>query len=129
MPTFIDQIRFPRTLMSWRKKVIRPANKYISTGHPLLIFEQMRPVHDAAARLMASKAIIAPDKFVNGQIEPDLQQIPNSLRDIAERLNTQTDNEIALIEFLAIGLGSVALAGPDGLKNRSGLLESRYDTI
>lgn len=125
-PSEIDTIRFPREHLRWRKRLAEVENPYWFSGDRLLTFAQMRAIHDTALSLLASKGLIDPGLLSEGEVELRQEAIPATLVDVFE---TKGRENQALLTFLTSVLGEIPLRGQDGLKDRTKLMEFRYDTV
>lgn len=125
-PNFISSIRFPRDLSKWRKPMTIEENPYFASGNPHLLFQHLRPVQDSAFNLLTSKGIIEVKDPRTSAGEVNLIKLNSEVEQV---LNSQSSNDQSelVLKFITEHLALLPLTGKDGLKNRSGLMESRYD--
>jgi hypothetical protein len=125
-PEEVANIRLPQGQTSWRRRVSEPHNEYWFSGDRLLTFTQMRLIQETALALLASRGIIQHELYVDRYIALDLNGIPKELSELIHAKNTE---EQTIMAFLTTVLGALTLRGKDGLKDRTKLLEFRYDAV
>jgi hypothetical protein len=125
-PGEVASVRLPQGQISWRKRVVESQNTYWFSGDRLLTFTQMRVIQETAFALLASRGVIHHQLYLDGYISLELDNVPNELRELIQAKNT---HEQTLMTFLTTVLGEMPLRGKDGLKDRTKLLEFRYDAV
>lgn len=90
------------------------------------IFSRMEPFQRAAASSLAHAGIISVEAWANNEIAFADVGLPAELR---TRCGTLNDSMPDVIEILCDIRRRYPLGGRDGLKDRTGLLEFRYDPI
>lgn len=90
------------------------------------LFLRMAPVQKMAAETLAAHGIIDPDAYRQGMVMIGDNLPPDQLADRVEELNTQQAEFIKVLNTLC---SDYALLGADGLKQRTGLMEHRYDAV
>jgi ribosomal protein L31E len=123
-PAWIRHIRVPTDTAMLRNKVSPPNNPYYYSGRRPDVFRQMQPLQVQAFSLLAGRDLISADALSAGRWLRGRQQLPTELRVLAEPTD---DYERGRLAFLVDTLFSFPVAGPNGLKHRTGLLEYRYD--
>lgn len=130
-PWLLADVSAPRSVQGFQKKrnailrVYKP-NSYDLTPAALTLFERMEPIQLAAFSAMLSKQFLVRESARKGV----LKLVPNMLSSrLLDEVDKYTNKNKELIEFLAIDLPKVPLAGKDGLKHRTGLKEHRYDNV
>lgn len=127
-PNEIHKIRLKRNeadIRKLRNKFIRNSNNpYEKINEQRKIFEKIKPYQQAALNCIASYGII--DKSALNQ-----QRISIVNKDILIEF-VNNFKEISIVEKNVIALmtshfNQVSLFGTDGLKNRTNLIESKYD--
>jgi len=124
-PSSVTSVRLPATLMKWRRLLGAEANPYFFGGDTKLVFWRMQPIQEAAARLLQKRGYLDESAFARGFAAlsvsapktPLLQRAFEAVRDSAVH------------EFLGELNRSVPLKGAGGLKERTGLVEYRYDLV
>lgn len=123
-PAEIRKIRLPRTNTGIRKVAEELHNIYHGPLHPLQTFREMKHLQLAALRTLAAASIVDPqllDKGVVNRLDTLLPEIMSSTMD------NFNEAERELFDFITGELFDWPLNGVDGLKDRTGLLEFRYD--
>jgi len=122
-PHLLRKIHLPSSLTQRRNRLAQPENQYRYSGQPQLVFRTITPVHDAALSLLASSewARAEDDGF-----RLNASKVPQSLLAL---LQTKNSAQADLVGFLVGDLHTVSLRGHEGLKQRSGLMEYRYDAV
>lgn len=90
------------------------------------LFLRMAPIQKMAAETLAARGVIDPDAYRQGVVMSGDIPPPQQLALRVEDLNTQ---QATMIELLNTLCRDYALFGSDGLKQRSGLMEYRYDAV
>jgi hypothetical protein len=121
-PHLIPDIRLPREEMKWRKRFAGLGNPYWFSGEPKLVFAQMEPLQETAQNLLYAQGLADPVLY------PDqVKLVIEGFRRLA--LPASTSMSSTLVEFLVTVLGKIPFLGYRGLKDRTGLLEHRYDAV
>lgn len=120
-PNEARQITFPKDLFEL-KKIFKnkPDNPYEDLIDPRRIAERMNPYQISALRYLASYGLIDNNLFQKNLIKRTDKKLPNELQEKLSEINTEKENIIKLVK----GFNFLALRG---LKERTGLLEFRYD--
>jgi hypothetical protein len=91
-----------------------------------LMFSRMEPMQHAALETLAEKTLIDTEEWRAGYVAPTDQPLADELRDRVQTANAAESDLIELITALAL---EYELLGQNGLKDRTGLLEHRYDAV
>lgn len=91
-----------------------------------VMFSRMEPMQHAALETLAEKALIETDEWRAGYVAPTDQAVVDELQD---RVDTANAAEPELIELITALGREYELLGHNGLKDRTGLLEHRYDAV
>ena len=125
-PSAVVEMRLPRGATAWRKRFRGLSNPYVfPEGSSRSVFRQVRPIHEHGVALLAAKGLLDPDAFQEGRIESSFRSLPAGL---AELVHSLTEPDAMVLRFFREVADQLALVGRDGLKDRSGLMEFRYDT-
>jgi hypothetical protein len=124
-PEELISVRLPRDAQPWRLRVKTPKNPYWFDGDRLLTFAQMKVIQDTALSLLSAKGLIDPATLREGRVSLLPTRVPPDLEEVLRKKNA--DNA-TLVTFLVSVLGKLPVRGRDGLKDRSKLMEFRYDT-
>lgn len=90
------------------------------------LFERMEPMQIAALQTLATRGLIDVEELVVGMVKTTDIPIPPEL---VERIVTANKEDAELMEFLCVLVVDYPLAGPNGLKDRTALMEFRYDAV
>lgn len=123
-PAWTKYIRVPKELASLKNKVASRDNPYYYSGRQPDVFRQMQPLQAQALSLLAARDLISAQALGEGRWRRGDKQLPRDLRLLAQPAN---DDERVRFTFLIDTLLAFPVAGPNGLKHRTGLLEYRYD--
>lgn len=120
-PNEARQITFPRDL-SELKKIFKnkPDNPYEDLIDPRRIAERMKAYQLSALRYLASYGLIDSTLLAKSIIKRTDKVLPSELQEKLALTNNEKENIIKLVK----GFNFLALRG---LKERTGLLEFRYD--
>jgi hypothetical protein len=99
-------------------------NPYEQVLNDRKMFEKIRPYQMTAIKCLASYGIINKDFLSENRITKISSNILKEYQEDFKNLSIQEENAIKL---LTSHFYQVPLVGSDGLKNRTGLLESNYD--
>ena len=120
-PNETRKIKFPLDLLDL-KKIFKnkPDNPYEDLIDPKRIAERMKPFQVSALRYLASYGLIDNNLFLKNIIKRTEIELPKELSIKIENISTEKENIIKLVQ----GFSDLALRG---IKERTGLLEFRYD--
>ena len=90
-----------------------------------MIFRNMKEIQFMAMQLLAANGYIGKDELEAENVTL-LRNIPMELIKLIDDRNTE---EEAIVEFICKGLATIPLRGPKGLKERTCLMEYRYDNV
>lgn len=120
-PNEARQITFPRDLFELKKIFKNKAdNPYEDLIDPRRIAQSMQPYQISALKYLTSFGLIDSKQFSKNIIKRTAKEIPNELKTKLEDISDEKQNIIKLVK----GFNFLALRG---LKERTGLLEFRYD--
>ena len=127
-PGSFQQIRLrpAHRKLKTRASQTRRAPPYGPRPEDPVLFERMRPYQVSALETLALQGLFSPTALEDGWVEIIEGDIPAALAARARQANT---DEAGLMEALAILASDYPLTGSDGLKDRTGLLEHRYDAV
>jgi hypothetical protein len=122
-PEDLHDFRCPQGTVGWRNEVARPPNRYWFSGDRMLIFQRMRLIQRTAVSAMVGSGLVSRDKLQQREVE--LISAPQGWDDLILRSKEETDARV--LDFIVSVLAPLPLRGLNGLKDRSKLLEHRYD--
>lgn len=106
------------------KKKYQPSS-YQITPDDAVLFKRMRSSQLAALNSLAANGYIDADNFKESVVQRTMKPLPAKLSD---RVRRYVLDHTDLLAFLR-SVSAVSLFGKDGLKERSGLEEYRYDNV
>lgn len=120
-PNEARKIKFPRDLNEL-KKVFKDKgeNPYEDLIDPKRIVDKMKPFQVSALRYLVSYGLIDSNLFLKNIVKRTEKSIPQELEKRINETTIEKDNIIKLVQ----GFDNLALWG---IKERTGLLEYRYD--
>lgn len=120
-PNEARKIIFPKDLIELKRIFKDKANNpYEDLIDPRKIAERMRPFQISALRYLASYGLIDNNLFLKNVIKRTNKKIPQELEEKINDVTTEKENIMKLVQ----GFNQLALRG---IKERTGLLEYRYD--
>jgi hypothetical protein len=123
-PEAISNARMTPQLRSVVKRLgAQPRFPYDKVPASRTLFERMESPHEAARQTLVSKGFI---KQADGSMILHEMLLPKELLDLAVKQNK--NEEYLMSALVAIG-EAFPINGPNGLKDRSSLLEYRYDVV
>jgi hypothetical protein len=122
-PHLLADARLPPAMTKRKREFGKLASKYSRVPSPRMFIQQMRGIHETVGRSLAAKGFIEPFEYDAGLLRRTEAPIPVEL---VEAFAQATEDE-NLVQMLANELAVIPLSGSNGLKDRTGLLEHRYD--
>lgn len=123
-PATVSTIRLPIE----HKGVRKEAKVFINTFHdpldPKITFRDMSYIQEVSLKSIAAAGLIDIDGIADGFIVRTSMQLSGDLR---LRLKEFIEYRNPVSRFVLTTLSAIALRGVDGLKDRTGLMEYRYD--
>lgn len=126
-PSKIYEIKLKRSeghMKKMRKSIENKNNPYEFVFENRKIFERIRPFQLSALKCIASYGIIDKEALLLNRVTIVKESV---LNDYVKNLESLHSNENEAISFLTSYFSSMSLYGSDGLKSRTGLMESKYD--
>lgn len=124
-PHLIGKARLPRNLLRKKNMFKKQNTQYNNIPTPKIFIQQTQGLHEIIARSLIGKGFLDASAFEHKLLQRTSQHLPDILlQSFAEATDDQS-----LVEFLAIDLAAIPLLGTQGLKERTGLLEHRYDAV
>jgi len=125
-PAEIASIELPQNLQKIRAIAKKSANKFRGPVSSLRTFRELEQIQKSAARLLAASDVFDSKKLEEGIISRTNRPLPAEFGRISPN---PSDNVDALTNFVLTQLSQLPLLGTGGLKQRSGLMEYRYDPV
>ena len=124
-PHLLSDIRLPRNSIATKKMLKKIPEPYESLQNPRRLMFNLKALHNEAARALVAKGIIDKDSYLRNIIRLYAERVPETLNNqIVKNEKRKTQWYQLLVEVLA----KYPIKGKDGLKDRTQLLEFRYDT-
>jgi hypothetical protein len=123
-PQIVVSIRLPGGLKARARRLGAEENPYKYSGSSRKIFRQMEPIHSTARNLLLSKGMLSAEEFEARRLLLIQGVVPPSLKELTVELEEEEAEILSLLFELKNAYG---LRGQGGLKDRTGLMEFRYD--
>lgn len=125
-PSIVATFKLPKELAALKVIAKKAHNPYRDAMGANRLFLSLRPTHDGALACLAAAGFITPKELAAGRATRTATSLP---LDLHERCAALVASETFFFEQIASKLLELPLLGPNGLKDRSGLMEFRYDPI
>lgn len=123
-PNEARNISYPNTLSELKEIFKKKApNPYEDLIDPKRIIERMKSFQLSALKCIASYGLIDSELLAKNIVRRTENEIPSELKDKFTELTIEKANIIKLI----VGFWELPLYGKSGLKDRTGLIEFKYD--
>ncbi|MDI1275566.1 ABC-three component system middle component 5 [Polaromonas sp.] len=123
-PAEVSDIQIPREQVGIKKAAKEIRNEYRGPVSVSRTFRDMEAIHLAAARLLASSRFLDPTSLENGIIVRTETPLPEALD---KKLQEEVFLEGSVPDYIVSRMSQIPLTGMNGLKQRTGLMEYRYD--
>ncbi len=125
-PTELLRIKKPVGFKKYDKFLVTEINKYDKITNPRRIFYKMNSIQYQAIKILVASGYLDSQNFEKGIIKFSTKEFPLNFKENIEKSNKENNK---LITLLIETLADINLSGHLGLKERTGLIEFRYDTI
>jgi hypothetical protein len=125
-PAEIANIALPNNLQKIRPIAKQAANKVRGPVSSIRTFHDLEHIQNSAARLLAASDVFDSKKLEEGIISRTSRALPMEFSRTTSDSSNQTGT---LIDFVLTQLSALPLRGNGGLKQRSRLMEYRYDPV
>lgn len=122
-PHLLAEATLPRALTTRKNAYGKTASPYNRVPSPRVLIHQMASLHMVIARSLAGKGFLVPGDLSRGILARTEKSVPTELS--AAFAAASADEP--LVRMLAGEVAAIPLNGAGGLKERTGLLEHRYD--
>jgi hypothetical protein len=123
-PSAISKIRLPKTHSSGRQLAKLLANVYRDPINPSATFRELSYIQEAAFKCMVASGFVDAKSYESGVMVRTELPLPDSMLETTSAYITDNSE---LTDFVLGELATIPLKGLDGLKDRTGLMEYRYD--
>lgn len=125
-PAEIANIELPKDLQKIRAVAKVAINKFRGPVSSLRTFHDLEQIQNSATRLLAASDVFDSKKLDEGIISRTSQVLPT---EFSKAMSIQLNQVGTLFDFVLTQLSALPLQGDGGLKQRSGLMEYRYDPV
>lgn len=125
-PSAVLIMRIPHELQLVRSRIRTAQNPYRDPVSAKRTFADIRQVQLAALGSLAAAGYLDATQLEAGTVARTQKQVPDGLRDMAEEFMKK---DSGLGDAIVSAFAPIPTFGPNGLKDRSGLLEFRYDNV
>ena len=125
-PSLLRLVRLPPKYVRQRNTVSGRRNPYAASGEPTGLFRNIAPMQEQGLRLLLGRGLLDRDLYVKGALSSVQHAAPERVLQLIRR---RQQEKRELLEFLTGILGSLPFYGNNGLKDRTGLMEHRYDAV
>ncbi len=120
-PYLLADLDFPKGAGAKGRKLAGTRSRFNTLPSPRVFLTQVKGLHSLVTAALAGQEMISIEDLREGTVSRTDKQVPAGLLDRA----TAQDNELA--NYLGSTIAAVPLLGKRGLKDRSNLMEFRYD--
>jgi hypothetical protein len=124
-PSLLSDVSFPKSALSFKKMVRNTPGPYENIEDPYKVFIQLEPFQHEALRCLVSWGLLDSGALKQGFAKRTSKALPALLADSIKSAN-EADHD--LIGLLTGPLFDLDFYGPHGLKQRTRLMEYRYDS-
>lgn len=125
-PSIVASFKLPKELSGLRALAKKAHNPYRDAISANRLFLSLRPTHEGALACLAAAGFLSQSDLVAGKATRTATSIP---RELSNRCAALMHSEELFFRDMANQLLNIPLQGPNGLKDRSGLMEFRYDSL
>jgi len=123
-PSLVSEIRMPHNYSGVKKEAKKYSNDYRNPINTASTFRDMHEIQMAAIRCLAATGLIEVNPLEKNLIKRTDKSIPDGLLlSMRDFINNKSD----IYSFIISKLSQFPLTGKDGLKDRTNLMEFRYD--
>lgn len=123
-PSALTGVRWPNNVRSARRAAASFQNPYRMPVSARATLREMHDMQDAALRCLAAAELIEVDALQAGEIRRTEHEIPAAL---SAGINDYLQEGAEATDLILVKLASIPLLGADGLKDRTSLMDFRYD--
>lgn len=123
-PHLIASMKFSKEILEFRPMLKQVPQPYESLPSPARLMFELGEIQEQTIKSMIAKGIAEKDSFVSGKIKIRFAVLPKMIRELIAAENFRQED---WYQFLTETLVQLPLKGPNGIKDRTGLMEYRYD--
>jgi hypothetical protein len=125
-PTALLEFHLPQDLGVARSVARSQANPYRDPKSHKILFQQLQPMQQAAMQCLAAAGILDVTDLERGVMTRT--DVPLS-SELLARIARHVESDSGVANVVLGQIARIPLLGPGGLKDRSGLLDHRYDVV
>ncbi|MDB5600837.1 MAG: hypothetical protein JWN71_2881 [Xanthobacteraceae bacterium] len=122
-PHLLKDASLPSKMTKIKNELAKLGSQYTRVPTPKVFIQQILGIHESVARSLIGKGFIDATSFEDKHLKRTPQSLPPDLMTAF----AAASNDEQLVTMLAVEIAAIPLSGPRGLKQRTGLLEHRYD--
>lgn len=124
-PHLLSDIRLPRNPIATKRTLINIPIPYETFPNPRRLMFSLKALHQEAARALVAKGILDKDLYFKSIVRLYSERVPEALND---QINKNEKRNTVWYQLIVKVLANYPVNGKDGLKDRTQLMEFRYDT-
>lgn len=125
-PAEVANVQLPQEHGDVRKLARDARNPYRGPISAARTFRELEPIQSAATRLLALTGVFSIVELETGHVVRTGQALPDDLQRIS---SGESPFSTPLDKYVLSRMADIPLTGVGGLKQRTGLMEYRYDAI
>ncbi|HUW50024.1 MAG TPA: ABC-three component system middle component 5 [Sulfuricella sp.] len=123
-PSELSKVRLPRQHSEAKRLALELRNDYHGPISMNQAFRDMEHIQLAAFKSLAASSIVDQVKIEDGVIKRTGVALKEELK---RKIDAVLERDSIVVEYIVNKLGVLPLNGSNGLKDRTGLMEYRYD--
>ena len=120
-PSFLHKMSLPQAYTHIRRSI--KINEYNNTNAEKIVFAQLNKIQNVSLNELASTSVIESKRLKNGYVKRTELLLPDN---ILKSITNQSGEKMKILEFIKNELDNIPVSS---LKERSGLIEYRYDKV
>ncbi|WP_046755692.1 ABC-three component system middle component 5 [Kordia jejudonensis] len=120
-PSFLHKMKLPQAYTYIRKSI--KVNEYNNINSEKNVFAQLNKMHNISLNELASTSIIESERLKKGFVKRTELVLPDYL---LKSISNQSGEKIKILNYIKNDLNNIPI---HKLKERSGLIEYRYDKV
>lgn len=125
-PHFISDMRMPKELSGYRKMLKNISKPYENLPATSRLMFELGKIQERTINSMVAKGLVEKDVFLSGHIKVRFPMIPKKIITSIEDAKFRKEEWYSFLTNLLV---QIPTKGKDGIKDRTGLMEYRYDDV